>query len=161
MYPFLSTIPATKKESFRSNDLSHFSQIENVISVLWCEHIVIAYENFNRDTKSRILTVLFQVTLISPWSCFHYSVSGLSNKYSTSHMWNSLEGLMLKLKLQYFSHLMRRANSFGKTLMLGKRVAVKQLKTLVQLEICCECKMHYVFFNIYLYLFTHFGCSWS
>ena len=32
----------------------------------------------------------------------------------------SLEGLMLKLKLQYFSHLMRRANSFEKTLMLGK-----------------------------------------
>ena len=37
----------------------------------------------------------------------------------------SLEGLMLKLKLQYFGHLMRRADSFEKTLMLemieGKR----------------------------------------
>ena len=32
----------------------------------------------------------------------------------------SLEGLMLKLKLQYFGHLMRRAGSFEKTLMLGK-----------------------------------------
>ena len=32
----------------------------------------------------------------------------------------SLEGLMLKLKLQYFGHLMRRADSFKKTLMLGK-----------------------------------------
>ena len=32
----------------------------------------------------------------------------------------SLSGLMLKLKLQYFSHLMRRADSFEKTLMLGK-----------------------------------------
>ena len=32
----------------------------------------------------------------------------------------SLEGLMLKLKLQYFSHLMRRADSLEKTLMLGK-----------------------------------------
>ena len=32
----------------------------------------------------------------------------------------SLEGLMLKLKLQYSSHLMQRANSFEKTLMLGK-----------------------------------------
>ena len=31
----------------------------------------------------------------------------------------SLEGLMLKLKLQYFGHLMRRAESFEKTLMLG------------------------------------------
>ena len=32
----------------------------------------------------------------------------------------SLEGLRLKLKLQYFGHLMRRADSFEKTLMLGK-----------------------------------------
>ena len=32
----------------------------------------------------------------------------------------SLEGLMLKLKLQYFGHLMPRADSFEKTLMLGK-----------------------------------------
>ena len=32
----------------------------------------------------------------------------------------SLEGLMLKLKFQYFGHLMRRANSFEKTLMLGE-----------------------------------------
>ena len=32
----------------------------------------------------------------------------------------SLEGLMLKLKLQYFGHPMRRADSFEKTLMLGK-----------------------------------------
>ena len=32
----------------------------------------------------------------------------------------SLEGLMLKLELQYFGHLMRRADSFEKTLMLGE-----------------------------------------
>ena len=32
----------------------------------------------------------------------------------------SLEGLMLKLKPQYFDHLMQRANSFEKTLMLGR-----------------------------------------
>ena len=32
----------------------------------------------------------------------------------------SLEGLMLKLKLQYFDHLMRRADSLKKTMMLGK-----------------------------------------
>ena len=35
----------------------------------------------------------------------------------------SLEGLMLKLKLQYFGHLMRRADSLEKTVMLGKIVA--------------------------------------
>ena len=33
---------------------------------------------------------------------------------------DSLEGLMLKLKLQYFGHLMQRTDSLGKTLMLGK-----------------------------------------
>ena len=32
----------------------------------------------------------------------------------------SLEGMMLKLKLQYFGHLMRRVDSVGKTLMLGR-----------------------------------------
>ena len=32
----------------------------------------------------------------------------------------SLEGLMLKLKLQYFGHLMQRIDSYGKTLILGK-----------------------------------------
>ena len=35
----------------------------------------------------------------------------------------SVEGLMLKLKLQYFGHLMQRANSLQKTLMLGKTEA--------------------------------------
>ena len=33
--------------------------------------------------------------------------------------WTSLEGMMLKLKLQYFGHLMRRVDSLEKTLMLG------------------------------------------
>ena len=34
--------------------------------------------------------------------------------------WDFLEGMMLKLKLQYFGHLMRRADSLEKTLMLGR-----------------------------------------
>ena len=38
----------------------------------------------------------------------------------------SLEGLMLKLKLQYFGHLMQRANSLEKTLMLGKTEGRKE-----------------------------------
>ena len=40
-------------------------------------------------------------------------LKGISPEYS-------LGGLMLKLKLQYFGHLMRRVDSFEKTLMLGK-----------------------------------------
>ena len=38
----------------------------------------------------------------------------------------SLEGLMLKLKLQYFGHLMRTAHSLGKTLMLGKIEGIRK-----------------------------------
>ena len=40
-------------------------------------------------------------------------LKGISPEYS-------LQGVMLKLKLQYFGHLMRRTDSLGKTLMLGK-----------------------------------------
>ena len=40
----------------------------------------------------------------------------------------SLEGLMLKLNLQYFGHLMRRADSLEKTLMLGKIEGKKRRK---------------------------------
>ena len=39
----------------------------------------------------------------------------------------SLEGLVLKLKLQYFGHLMPRANSLKKTLMLGKAVGRRRI----------------------------------
>ena len=51
-----------------------------------------------------------------PWSARRFNqfiIKEISPEYS-------LEELMLKLKLQNFGHLMRRADSFGKTLMLGK-----------------------------------------
>ena len=51
-----------------------------------------------------------------PWTARRSNqsvVKEINSKYS-------LEGLMLKLKLQYFGHLMQRANSLEKTLMLGK-----------------------------------------
>ena len=51
-----------------------------------------------------------------PWSARRSSQSILK-EISPEY---SLEGLMLKLKLQYFGHLMQRADSFEKTLMLGK-----------------------------------------
>ena len=51
-----------------------------------------------------------------PWTerCFNQSILKETSPGC------SLEGLMLKLKLQYFGHLMRRADSLEKTLMLGK-----------------------------------------
>ena len=45
------------------------------------------------------------------------SNQSILNEISPEH---SLEGLMLKLELQYFGHLMQRMDSFEKTLMLGK-----------------------------------------
>ena len=54
--------------------------------------------------------------LESPLDC-RKSNQSILKEISTEY---SLEGLMLQLKLQYFSHLMQRANSIEKTLMLGK-----------------------------------------
>ena len=60
--------------------------------------------------------MVLEKTLGVPWTIRRSNQSLLKEitpKYS-------LEGLMLKLKLQYFGHLMRRADSLEKTLMLGK-----------------------------------------
>ena len=51
-----------------------------------------------------------------PWSARRSNLSILK-EINTEY---SLKGLILKLKLQYFGHLMQRADSLGKTLMLGK-----------------------------------------
>ena len=51
-----------------------------------------------------------------PWTA-RKSNQSILKEISPEH---SLKGLMLKLKLQYFGHLMRRMDSFEKTLMLGK-----------------------------------------
>ena len=60
-------------------------------------------------------TVALEKTLESPWTARRSNQSILKEISPGC----SLEGLMLKLKLQYFGHLMRRADSFEKTLMLG------------------------------------------
>ena len=62
----------------------------------------------NCGVKRRLLRV--------PWTAGRSNLSTL--KEITPEY--SLEGLMLKLKFQYFGHLMQRANSLEKTLMLGK-----------------------------------------
>ena len=59
--------------------------------------------------------MLLEKTLESPWTARRSNQSILKEISPGS----SLEGLMLKLKLQYFGHLMRRADSLEKTLMLG------------------------------------------
>ena len=61
-------------------------------------------------------TVLLEKTLESPLDC--REIQSIHSKGDDPEC--SLEGQMLKLKLQYFGHLMERADSFEKTLMLGK-----------------------------------------
>ena len=60
--------------------------------------------------------MVLEKTLESPLDCKEINQSILKEISSGC----SLEGLMLKLKLQYFGHLMRRADSYEKTLMLGQ-----------------------------------------
>ena len=59
--------------------------------------------------------MVLEKTLESHFDCkeIHQYILKISTEYSS-------EGLMLKLKLQYCAHLMQRADSFEKTLMLGK-----------------------------------------
>ena len=59
--------------------------------------------------------MVLEKTLESPLDC--KEIQPVHSKGDQS--WCSLEGLMLKLKLQYFGHLMRRVDSLEKTLMLG------------------------------------------
>ena len=60
--------------------------------------------------------MVLEKTLESPWTVRRSNQSILKQISPGC----SLEGLMLKLKRQYFGHLMQRADSFEKTLMLGK-----------------------------------------
>ena len=61
-------------------------------------------------------TVVLEKTFESPWTA-RRSNQSILKEVSPEY---SLEGLMLKLKLQYFGHLMGRTDSFEKTLMLGE-----------------------------------------
>ena len=59
--------------------------------------------------------MVLEKTLESPLDCKEIQPVHFKGDQS----WGSLEGMMLKLKLQYFGHLMRRVDSLEKTLMLG------------------------------------------
>ena len=59
--------------------------------------------------------MVFKIVFRVPWPARRSNQSILKEMSPGS----SLEGMMLKLKLQYFGHLMRRVDSLGKTLMLG------------------------------------------
>ena len=67
-------------------------------------------------------TVVLEKTLESPWTARRSNQSILKQISPGC----SLEGLMVKLKLQYFGHLMQRADSLEKTLMLGKTESMRR-----------------------------------
>ena len=66
--------------------------------------------------------MVLEKTLESPLDC--KEIQPVHSKGDQS--WGSLEGMMLKLKLQYFGHLMRRVDSLEKTLMLGGIVGMRR-----------------------------------
>ena len=68
------------------------------------------------SAKELMLLMLWRRLLSVPWTARRYNQCILEELSPGC----SLEGLMLKLKLQYFGHLMGRVDSFEKTLMLGK-----------------------------------------
>ena len=83
-------------------------------SYLWMWEL--GYKESWAPKNSCFWTVLLGKTLDSHLAC--KKIKPVNSKGNQS--WYSLKGLMLKLKLQYFSHLMRRTDSLGKILMLGK-----------------------------------------
>ena len=79
-----------------------------------CESWIIKRAEHRRTDTSKLWS--WRILLRVPWTARRSNKSNLKEINSEY----SLEGLMLKLKLQYFGHLMCRADSLEKTQMLGK-----------------------------------------
>ena len=79
-----------------------------------CEHLTIRKAEQGRIDAFKLWC--WRILLKIPWTSGRWNQSILKEIKPE----DSLEGLMLKLKFQYFGHLMRRSDSFEKTLMLGK-----------------------------------------
>ena len=78
--------------------------------------VTYGYESWTiKKAECRFQIVVLEKSPESPLDCKIKPVNPKRNQSKSS-----LEELMLKLKLQYFGHLMRRIDSLGKTLMLGK-----------------------------------------
>ena len=109
----MNTSPEKTNENMHLHKLCHSST-----SCLWETGLLYEPEKWGMvESLSRVLivthTVLTMVLTYHPPCVRHYS-------WCSTKIKCSLEGLMLKLKLQYFGHLMQRADSSEKTLMLGK-----------------------------------------
>ena len=104
----------------KSRDITLFTDVRLVKAMVFLV-VVYRYEHWNIKEAERQRIDAFELwcwrrLLRVPWTARRSNQSILKETSPGC----SLEGLMLKLKLQYFGHLMWRADSFEKTLMLGK-----------------------------------------
>ena len=106
LYSTISAMLATQKDVVTLAKVNAIKQFEQFKRVLHNP------KSLYRDTSFFIFLRLLRV----PWTARRSNQSILKEISPEC----SLEGLILKLKLQYFGHLMQRADSFEKTLMLGK-----------------------------------------
>ena len=104
--------------------------------MVWYPHLLKNFPQFIviHTVKGFGIVNKAEIDVFLELSCFFHDPAEVGNLISGSsafsktslNIWKftspgySLEGIMLKLKLQYFGHLMRRADSLEKTLMLGK-----------------------------------------
>ena len=91
----------------------HFFYLEILTVPFICQYC--AKQREYSSKQDNMVFVVLEKTLESPWIA-RRSNQSILKKIRTGCSW---EGLMLKLKLQYFGYLMRRADSLEKTLMLG------------------------------------------
>ena len=104
----------------KSSDITLVTKVHLVkamvfpIVMYWCESWTI--KKAERQRIDAFELWCWRRLLRIPWTA-RKSNQSILKEISPEY---SLEGLMLKLKLQYFGHLMRRTDSFEKTLMLGK-----------------------------------------
>ena len=88
--------------------------------ILWTEETG-GLQSMGLQSQTRLSMHTLALSVLEPGmlNIFHCSARARGENHQCNPEY-SLEGLMLKLKLQNFGHLMRRANSLEKTLMLGK-----------------------------------------
>ena len=101
-YYFASKGPSSQGYGFSSSHMWELDCEESWVAKNWCFWTVVLEKTLERV----------------PWTARRSNQSILEE--CVPFLVCSLEGLMLKLKLQYFGHLMWRADSFEKTLMMGK-----------------------------------------
>ena len=101
----------------RSRDITLLTKV-HIVKPMVFPVVTYGCESWTKKKAERRRTDAFELwcSKESPLEC--KEVKPVSPK--RNQFWIFTEGLMLKLKLQYFGHLMRRANSLEKTLMLGR-----------------------------------------